>query len=97
MEPLTVSFTYRVDPESGWETPDTLIASAFVQSFRPNFELLSADSAWTDTLHVDESRTHTFIIRPLIRAAVYNCVGVSASVEEALTIGANDCVLIKIP
>lgn len=97
LEPLTVSFTYRVDPESGWELPDTLIATSYVQAFRPMFELLSNDSTWTDTLYIDQSRTHSFVMRPLSRGAKFSCTLVSSRIDESLTIGASECVLIDTP
>lgn len=93
-KPVTISFSFRVDPNSGWTVPDTLITNAFVQSFTPNFELVSGDSAWVDTLYVGEVKTHSFVVRPLIQAEVYQCVVVTAFVEAGLTIGDNDCVLI---
>lgn len=95
MNPLTVSFTYQVDPESGWPTPDTLVANSYIQSLWPNFELVSGDSAWVDTLYVgDGDRTHSFVIRPLVRGARYNCVVVVAYLYDGLSIGANECLRI---
>ncbi len=94
-QPLHVSFTYQVDAESGWPTPDTLVASSYIESLWPNFELLAGDSAWVDTLFVgDTDRTHSFVIRPLVRGATYNCVLVGAYLYDGLSIGANECLLI---
>jgi hypothetical protein len=94
-EPLQMSFTYQVLDASGWPLPDTLVVNSHIESLRPAFELVSGDSAWGDTLLVGErTRTHSFVIRPLVRGARYNCVAVGAYLYDGLSIGDNDCLLI---
>jgi hypothetical protein len=97
MKPLDVSFSFREDPDLGWDAPDTLIVNASVERFRPMFELVSGDSSWTDTLYVGDTIVHAFTIRPLVHGARFICASARADVGAGATIGGYDCVEIKTP
>ena len=96
MKPVSVSFTYRVDPNELREIPDTVIASSSVKGL-PTFDVVSGDTAWVDTLAAVDTRTHTFVMRPRFHGTRIQCAGVFAFIDSALTIASGHCLEITVP
>lgn len=61
--------------------PDTVYIAEGNFSFSPNFALVSGDSAWIDTVRVNEHRTHKVTVRALVRGDWLVDAGVHSVVE----------------